>query len=59
MSVNEPVSVEAQRGVMALSHMLICRDIAAAMAPLARAGDRRAAEHIRWAAQHMRMLKGA
>ncbi|MBF6460288.1 hypothetical protein IU433_14700 [Nocardia puris] len=58
MSAAEPVSVAVARGVMALEHMLICRDLARVMAPKALAGDREAIKTIRWAAAHMRMLKG-
>ncbi|WP_305779501.1 hypothetical protein [Nocardia nova] len=58
MSVIEPVAGEAQRGVIALDHMLTCQDIARAQLPAARAGDVRAAELIHLAAQHMRRLKG-
>lgn len=59
MSVLEPVSAEAERGVIALDHMLTCREIGQVFGPRAQAGDPEAVEVIRRAAQHMRRLKGA
>jgi hypothetical protein len=58
MSAAEPVRSEVRRGLVALEHMLICRDIGRVFGPSALAGDPEAVRLIRLAARHMRSLKG-
>jgi len=52
----ESVRAAAARGVMALNHMLTCRDIERVFGPMARAGDAEAAALVQAAADHMREL---
>ncbi len=54
--MSESVREAAARGVIALDHMLTCRDIERVFGPRARAGDSQAAALVSAAREHMRML---
>lgn len=52
----ESVRAAAERGVMALDHMLTCRDIERVFAPMAQSGDPEAAALVSAAREHMARL---